>query len=96
MSWRFPPQVTNHFPVPLNEFTVVHDTDVIRLKSLLLDKHIQQRPNHAVFNWFESNFIKNFYEFGFVVMATHGTPTIVRVPCADTLTVKNVPTWKGP
>jgi hypothetical protein len=44
---------------------------------------------------FDSDFIENLYKFGLVVMATHGTPTIVRVPCADTLPVENVPTWKG-
>jgi hypothetical protein len=92
----FPPQVPNDVPVPLNEFTVVHDTNLIRLESLFFDKHIQKGPNNAVWYGFETNFIKNFYEFGFVVMTTHGTPTIVRVPCADTLTVKNVPTREGP
>jgi hypothetical protein len=48
-----------------------------------------------MFEWFESNFIENLNNPGFVVMATHGTPTNVRVPRADTLSVKNVPTWKG-
>jgi len=91
----FPPQVPNQFPAPLNEFTVMHDTDVIRLQNLLLDELVQQRSNHTVLYRFQTNFIENLYEFGFIVMATHGTPTIVRVPCADTLTVKNMPTWEG-
>jgi len=90
------PQVPDNVPVPLDEFTVVHDTDVVRLKNLLLDEHIQQRSNHTMCDGFKSNFIENLHHFGFVVMATHGTPTVVRVPCADTLTVKNVPTRKGP
>jgi len=90
------PQVPNDVPVPLDEFTVVHNTNLIRLKNLLLDELSQQGPNHAVCNWFETNFIENLYEFGFFVMAAHGTPTIVRVPCADALTMKNVPTRKGP
>ena len=90
------PQISDNIPVPLDEFTVVHDTDMIRLESLLFDEHIQQRSNHAMRYRFESNFIKNLYKFGFVVMSTHGTPTIVRVPCAYTLTMKNVPTWEGP
>lgn len=90
------PQVPNDIPVPLNEFTVVHDTNLIRLKNLLLDELTQQGPNHAVCNWLETDFIENLHHFGFVVMATHGTPTIVRVPCADALTMKNVPTWEGP
>ena len=90
------PQVPNNVPVSLDEFTVMHDTDVIRLKNLLLDELVQQRSNHTMCYGFESDFIKNLYEFWFVVMATHGTSTIVRVPRADTLTVKNVPTRKGP
>jgi len=92
----FPPQVPNQFPAPLNEFTVMHNTDLIRLQNLLLDELVQQRSNHTVLYGFQTNFIENLYEFGFVVMATHGTPTIVRVPRADTLTMKNMPTWKGP
>jgi len=90
------PQVPNEVPVPLNEFTVMQNTDVIRLENLLLDKMIQDGPHHAVCDGFEPNFVKNLYEFGFVVMATHGTPTIVRVPCADTLSVENVSTREGP
>ena len=89
------PQVPNDVPVSLNEFTVIHDTDVIRLQNLLLDELVQQRSNHTVLYGFQTNFIENLYEFGFVVMATHGTPTVVRVPCADTLTMKNMPTWEG-
>ena len=92
----FPPQVPNQFPAPLNEFTVMHNTDVIRLQNLLLDELVQQRSNHTVLYRFQTNFVENLYKFGFIVMATHGTPTIVRVPRADALTVKNVPTRKGP
>ena len=92
----FPPQVPNEIPIPLNEFPCIQNTDVSRLKNLLLDEVIQDGSHHTVRYGFETNFIENLYKFGFVVMATHGTPTIVRVPCADTLTVKNVPTWEGP
>jgi hypothetical protein len=96
MKWRFPPQVPNNVPVSLDKFTVVHDTNLIRLQNLLLDELTQQGPDYTVCNRFETNFVENLYKFGFVVMATHGTPTIVRVPCADALTMKNVPTRKGP
>jgi hypothetical protein len=95
MSWRFPPQVPNEVPIPLNEFTVVQNTDVICLENLLLDEMIQDGSHNTVCDWFEANFIENLNNPGFVVMATHGTPAIVRVPCADTLTMENVSTWEG-
>jgi predicted RNA binding protein YcfA (HicA-like mRNA interferase family) len=95
MSWRFPPQVPNEVPVPLNKFTVVQNTDVIRLKNLLFDEMTQHGSHNTMCNGFESDFIENLNNLGFVIMATHGTPTIVRVPRADTLTVKNVPTREG-
>ena len=90
------PQVPNKFSAPLNEFTVQQNTDVIRLKNLLLDEMVQDGSHDAVIDGLETNFIENLYEFGFVVMATHGTPTIVRVPCADTLTMENVSAREGP
>jgi hypothetical protein len=89
------PQVSNQVPVPLYEFTVMQNTDVIRLENSIISESIEERSHQTVFDGFESNFIKNFNQLGFVVIATHGTPTIVRVPCADTLPVENVPTWKG-
>jgi hypothetical protein len=89
------PQVSNQVPVPLYEFTVVQNTDVIRLENSIIGESIEERSHQTVFDGFESNFIKNFNQLGFVVIATHGTPTIVRVPCADTLPVENVPTRKG-
>ena len=91
----FPPQVPDEVPVPLNEFTVLQNTDVIRLKNLLLDEMTQHGSHHTVCYGFESDFIENLNNSWFVVMATHGTPTVVRVPCADTLTMKNMPTWEG-
>jgi hypothetical protein len=57
---------------------------------------IQDGPHPTVLDGLESDFIENFNNSGFVVMATHGTPTSVRVPRADTLSVENVPTRKGP
>lgn len=89
------PQVPNQVPVPLNEFTVIQDTDVIRLQNLLINEMIQERSHDPICDWFKSNFIENFNHSGFVVMSTHGTTTITLVPCADTLPVKNVPTWKS-
>ena len=65
------------------------------MQNLLFDEMIQDRSHDTVRNRFESNFVKNFNQFGFVVMATHGTPTVVRVPRSDTLTMENVPTWEG-
>jgi hypothetical protein len=65
------------------------------VKNLLLDEMIEDRSHDIVCDGFQTDFIENLYEFGFVVMATHGTPTIVRVPRADTLSVKNMSTWEG-
>ena len=96
MSWRFPPQVPNKVTIPLNDFTVVQNTNLVRVQNLLLDEMTQHGSHHTVCNGFESDFIENLNNPGFVIMATHGTPTIVRVPRADTLSVKNVPTWEGP
>jgi hypothetical protein len=95
MSWRFPPQVPNEVPIPLNEFTVVQNTNLVRVQNLLLDEMIQDGSHHTMCNGFESDFIENFNNLGLFVMATHGTPTIVRVPRADTLSVENVPTREG-
>jgi len=91
----FPPQVPDEVPVPLNEFTVLQNTDVIRLKNLLLDEMTQHGSHDIVCDGFQTDFIENLNNFWFVVMATHGTPTIVRVPRADTLSVKNMSTWEG-
>ena len=96
MSWRFPPQVPNEVPVPLNDFTVVQNTNLVRVQNLFFDEMAQDGSHDAVCYGFESNFVENLNNSGFFVMATHGTPTIVRVPCADTLSVENVPTRKGP
>jgi len=41
---------------------------------------------------FQTNFVENLYQLGLVVTATHGTPTVVRVPRADTFTMENMPT----
>jgi hypothetical protein len=73
----------------------MQNTYVIRLENLLLDEVIQDGSHHTMCNGFETDFIENLNNLGLVVMATHGTPTIVRVPCADTLSVKNVPTWES-
>lgn len=47
-----------------------------------------------MFNGRKSLFVKNLYMFGFIVAATHGTPSIGQVPCADALFVEHVTTWK--
>jgi hypothetical protein len=66
------------------------------MKNLLLNEVMQDGSHHAMLDGFQTDFIENLNNPGFVVMATHGTPTIVRVPRADTSTMKNMPTWEGP
>ena len=65
------------------------------MENLLLDELFEHRSQYTMCDGFQTNFIENLHQSGLVVMATHGTPTIVRVPCADTLTMENVPTWEG-
>ena len=90
------PQVPNKVPIPLNDFTVVQNTNLVRVQNLLLDEMIQYWSHNTMCNGFESDFVENLNNLGLFVMATHGTPTIVRVPRADTLTVENMPTREGP
>jgi TolB-like protein len=62
------------------------------MENLLFDELSEHRPQDTVSDGFQTQFIENLHHFGLVVMATHGTPTIVLVPRADTLTMENVPT----
>jgi len=73
----------------------MQNTNLVRLKNLLFNEMIQDGSHNTVCNGFESDFVENLNNLGLFVMATHGTPTIVRVPRADTLSVKNVPTREG-
>jgi len=60
-----------------------------------LNEVIQDGSHDTVCDGFQTNFIEDLHQLGLVIMTTHGTPTIVRVPCADTLTMENMPTWEG-
>lgn len=65
------------------------------MENLILDEMSQEGTHDGVFDEWDAIFVKNTHLFGFIVMATHGTPSIGRVPCADALFVEHVTTRKS-